>query len=143
MSDYRESADTVICLNALEHVEDDRDGLVNIRESLRPGGAAIILVPQGPEAFGSMDEVLEHKRRYTRAELQEKMTAAGFQVQQILSFNRATWPGWYLNSRLLRRRTLSHTQLWLFDALVPLWRRIDSRLPWPATSLIAIGVAGE
>lgn len=143
ISGYRSSADTVICLNALEHVEDDMDGLLNIRDCLRPGGVAIILVPQGPEAFGSMDEVLKHKRRYTREELREKMSKAGFQVERIISFNRATWPGWYLNSRLLRRRTLSRTQLWLFDLLVPLWRRIDDRLPWPSTSLIAIGTAGE
>ena len=142
MASYAESADTVVCLNSLEHVEDDTAALANIHRCLRPGGVAIVLVPQGPSAFGSMDEVLRHKRRYTTVELRQKMSAAGFQVDRIISFNRATWPGWYLNSRLLRRRTLSRIQLRLFDALVPLWRRIDPMLPWPPTSLIAIGVAG-
>ncbi|MBV8553451.1 MAG: glycosyltransferase [Acidobacteriaceae bacterium] len=140
---FRESADTVVCLNVLEHVADDLAGLENIHACLRPGGTAIILVPQGPQAFGSMDEVLEHKRRYTVEELKGKMAAAGFQVEQITFFNRATWPGWYLNSRILRRRTLSRLQLRVFDLLVPVWRRIDSRLPWPATSLIAIGIAAH
>jgi SAM-dependent methyltransferase len=143
MARYRNSADTVICLNALEHVRDDVDSLWNIRETLRPGGVAIILVPQGPQAFGSMDEVLEHKRRYTREELERKMESTGFRIERMMLFNRATWPGWYLNSKLMRRRTLSRTQLRLFDLLVPLWRRIDGRLPWPSTSLIAIGVAVE
>lgn len=143
MARYRASADTVVCLNALEHVRDDIDSLWNIRESLRPGGVAVILVPQGPQAFGSMDEVLEHRRRYTAEELQRKMESTGLRVERMISFNRATWPGWYLNSRLLRRRTLSKMQLRLFDRLVPLWRRIDNRLPWPSTSLIAIGVAAE
>lgn len=143
VSRFRQSADTVVCLNVLEHVADDLTGLTSIRSCLRPGGVAIVLVPQGPSAFGSMDEVLDHKRRYVREELQAKMTAAGFAVSQIIGFNRATWPGWYLNSRLLRRRTLSHTQLRLFDLLVPLWRRIDHKLPWPPASLIAIGIAPE
>lgn len=138
---FRQNADTVVCLNVLEHVADDLAGLRNIHSCLRPGGTAIILVPQGPGLFGSMDEVLQHKRRYTVPELAEKMAAAGFQVAQIAAFNHATWPGWYLNSRILRRRTLSRAQLRVFDLLVPLWRRIDHRLPWPATSLIAIGTA--
>ncbi|MBV8071498.1 MAG: hypothetical protein JO270_16435 [Acidobacteriaceae bacterium] len=71
------------------------------------------------------------------------MSAAGFQIAELTPFNRVTWPGWYLNSRLLRRRRLSRLQLRLFDLLVPFWRRIDDRLPWPATSLIAVGIAAH
>ena len=135
---FRQSAHTVVCLNVLEHIEDDRVALANIRACLRPGGTAIILVPQGPEIFGSMDEVLQHKRRYRKEELEEKISAAGFRVARMIGFNHATRPAWYLNSRLLRRRTLSRVQLRLFDLLVPLWRRVDQKLPWPATTLIAI-----
>ncbi len=137
---FKRSADTVVCLNVLEHIQEDRAALVSIHCCLRPGGAAIILVPQGPELFGSIDKVLEHKRRYTKEELLEKMSAAGFRVEQIIDFNRATRPGWYLNSCLLRKQTISRSQLRIFDLLVPLWRRVDDKLPWPANSLIAIGV---
>jgi SAM-dependent methyltransferase len=136
----RESFDTVVCLNVLEHIEDDETTLRNIYDALRADGKAIILVPQGPAAFGSLDEVLEHKRRYSKQELRRKIIAAGFHVQKLLRFNRATYPGWFLNSRILRRRTLSDIQLQLFDQLVPLWRVIDRYLPWPSTSLIAVGV---
>jgi hypothetical protein len=68
------------------------------------------------------------------------MVNAGFRLERILCFNRATYPGWIFNSRILRRRTLSDLQLQMFDATVPFWRRIDQFLPWPATSLIAVGV---
>lgn len=138
---FQNCADTVVCLNVLEHVAEDVIGLRNIRKCLRPGGAAIILVPQSPELFGSFDEVLQHKRRYTQNELKQKMSAAGFTVNQIICFNRVTWPGWYLNSKVLRRRTLSRMQLQFVDFLVPLWRKIDHALPWPSTSIIAIGLA--
>jgi len=137
----RQTADTVICLNVLEHVADDLSGLNNIHECLRPGGTAIILVPQGQSAFGTLDEVLEHKRRYSEDELRRKMSDAGFEVKHLIEFNRATWPGWYLNSKILRKRTLSRFQLTFFDLSVPLWRKIDRALPWPPTSLIAIGMA--
>ncbi len=140
VSRFQQSADTVVCLNVLEHIKDDRMALANIRHCLRPGGAAIILVPQGPEIFGTLDEALQHQRRYIKEELTEKMAAAGFRVAQMTGFNHATRPGWYLQGRLLKRRTLSRMPLRLFDLLVPLWKRIDHKLPWPANSLIAIGI---
>ena len=39
--------------------------LRNIWNILEPGGRAIILVPCGPELYGTLDEVLGHCRRYT------------------------------------------------------------------------------
>jgi SAM-dependent methyltransferase len=132
--------DAVVCLNVLEHIPDERATLKNLFSSLKAGGKAIILVPQGQQAFGSLDEVLLHKRRYSEQQLAREMEKAGFRLERMIRFNRATYPGWLLNSRILRRRTLSNSQLYLFDLMVPLWRRIDRVLPWPSTSLIAIGV---
>ncbi len=136
---FRESFDTVFCLNVLEHIMDDESALANLFCALKPGGQALVLVPQGRAAFGTLDHVLGHYRRYSRSELESKMKTAGFGLERILTFNRATFPGWFLNSRVLKRRTLSKTQLRFFDTLVPLWRLLDPVLPWPPTSLIAVG----
>jgi hypothetical protein len=68
------------------------------------------------------------------------MQQAGFAVEQIIEFNRISRPGWYINGRLLKRQKISHLQLRIFDRLVWLWRKIDRWLPWPSTSIIAIGV---
>ena len=48
--------DTVLCLNVLEQVEDDRQALSNIKKVLKKGGKAIILVANNPDLFGSLDE---------------------------------------------------------------------------------------
>src|SRR5208282_6473241 len=48
--------DTVICLNVLEHIEDDLEALRNIRSLLEDGGRAVILVPSGQNIFNSLDE---------------------------------------------------------------------------------------
>jgi glycosyltransferase involved in cell wall biosynthesis/phospholipid N-methyltransferase len=132
--------DTVVCLNVLEHVQNDLEGLRNIRAALAPGGRAIVLVPQDQSIYGTLDKVLGHYRRYSASELRERMEQAGLRVERMLEFNRITRPGWYLNGRILRRREFSMVQLHLFDLLVPLWKRIDGALPWPAVSLIGIGV---
>ncbi|MGH9654510.1 MAG: glycosyltransferase [Bryobacteraceae bacterium] len=139
---FRGRMDTIICLNVLEHVENDLAGLRNIHSSLKPGGRAILLVPQGPFAFGSFDRILGHFRRYTKEEFETKVHAAGFSIERMFPFNRATYPGWLLNAKLLGRRKLSRLQLALFDRAVPLARRLDPYLPWPATSLIAICTPG-
>lgn len=132
--------DTVICLNVVEHVEDDGLALRNIASALAEGGRAVILVPQGQSAYGTLDEVLGHYRRYSQAELHRKMEAAGLRVERMIEFNRVTLPGWFLNGRILKKRAFGRFQLWVFDHLVWLWRRIDRWLPWPSVSLIAIGV---
>ncbi len=136
----RESVDTVVCLNVLEHIEDDLAGLRNIHAALMPGGRAIILVPHGQEIYGTLDKALGHFRRYRHDELRARMEQSGFHVERILDFNRASRPGWYVNGKLLRRATISPFQLKLFDRLVWLWRRVDPLLPWPPTSIIAVGV---
>ena len=132
--------DTVVCLNVLEHVEDDLLGLRSIASVLQPGGRAIILVPHGQEIFGTLDTALGHYRRYSHDELRRKMELNGFRVERILNFNRISRPAWYVSGRILKRKALGRMQLKTFDLFVPLWRRIDALLPWPPTSIIAIGV---
>ena len=136
---FRGQMDTVICLNVVEHIEDDLGALRNIHGVLQEGGRAVILVPEGQSLFSSLDEELGHRRRYSEEQLREQMTAAGFDVEAVLPFNRISRPGWWLNGKVLKRRTIGRGQLRNFDRLVWLWRRVDSLLPWPPTSLIAVG----
>jgi glycosyltransferase involved in cell wall biosynthesis len=130
--------DTVICLNVIEHVEDDRGALRNIRSVLEPGGQAIILVPQGPFNFGTLDEVLGHFRRYTDASLSAAARDAGFEVAQMVTFNRVGTIAWFLNGRLMKRRTFGLMQIKALNLLVPVMRMVDRILPLPPLSLIAI-----
>ncbi|MBI4893846.1 MAG: glycosyltransferase [Acidobacteria bacterium] len=135
----RESVDTVVCLNVLEHVEDDALALRNIYSTLSPGGRAIILVPEGMSVYGELDRVLGHCRRYDDAELRRKMQSAGFSLETLFQFNRVTRPGWWWNGRILKRRRFSRIQLGIFDSLVWLWRILDPFFPWKGTSIIAVG----
>jgi glycosyltransferase involved in cell wall biosynthesis len=133
--------DTVVCLNVVEHVEDDLAALRNIRSALMPGGRAIILVPQDQRLFGTLDKVLEHYRRYSPSQLESLMKEAGFVMERTLQFNRITRPGWWWNGQVLKRRTFGRLQLRMFDWIVPFSRRIDPLLPWTAVSVIGIGLA--
>jgi glycosyltransferase involved in cell wall biosynthesis len=135
---FANSMDTVICLNVLEHVEDDPMGLANIYSALDRGGRAIVLVPEGQSVFGTIDVALGHFRRYSEEELKKKMEAAGFQVERVLRFNRVSRFPWYVSGKILKRTSLDWNQMQLYDRCVWLWRRIDPFLPWKPTSIIGI-----
>ena len=139
-TEFAAAMDTVVCLNVLEHIEDDLTGLRNIHSALRPGGRAVILVPHGQDIFGTLDVALGHFRRYSREELQTRMEQVGFRVERILDFNRVSRYPWYLSGRILKRQTLGPFQMKLFDSLVWLWRYLDRLLPWPPTSIIAVAI---
>jgi glycosyltransferase involved in cell wall biosynthesis len=130
--------DTVICLNVIEHVEDDVAALRNIRDVLAPNGKAIVLVPQGPEIMGTLDEVLGHKRRYTRETFTKLASDAGFEIRNLIMFNRVGRPAWWLNGKVLRRREFGLGQILALNALTPVFRRVDEKLPFDALSLIAV-----
>jgi glycosyltransferase involved in cell wall biosynthesis len=129
---------SVICLNVVEHLEDDVNALRNIRRSLDRNGRAIILVPNGPGLYGSLDRVLGHYRRYTRKQLVAVCEQAGFHVEKLLKFNHVGAPGWWWNGRVLRKKTFGFWQIKLLNTILPLVRPIDRFLPFPHLSWIAI-----
>jgi glycosyltransferase involved in cell wall biosynthesis/phospholipid N-methyltransferase len=130
--------DTVICLNVIEHVPDDRVALSNIRSALASGGRAIVLVPQGQWNFGTLDEVLGHRQRYSKDALRRLAADVGLEVEQIVDFNRTGTAAWFLNGKILRRRTFGLVQIKLLNLLTPLFRLVDRLVPLPALSLIAV-----
>ncbi|HWQ32725.1 MAG TPA: bifunctional glycosyltransferase/class I SAM-dependent methyltransferase [Blastocatellia bacterium] len=132
--------DTALMINVLEHVPDPHSALKSLHQSLAPGGRAVILVPQHPWLYGTFDEVLEHRERYTAAQLREALTAAGFRVEQTFDFNRFSVPGWWWNGRLFRRKHFSKIQLKLVETAMPVLKRIDRLWPWRGLSVIGVGV---
>jgi glycosyltransferase involved in cell wall biosynthesis len=130
--------DTIICLNVLEHLEDDRRAMSHIAGRLNPGGKAILLVPQGGWLYGSQDEVLGHKRRYSQQALQEAGEKAGLRLVELIEFNRISTIPWYVNGRWLRKKTFGRFQMTVLDLLIPVAKRLDRWLPWPSLSLIGV-----
>jgi glycosyltransferase involved in cell wall biosynthesis len=130
--------DTVVCLNILQHAEQDEQALKNMFEALTPGGKAVILVPHGKWLFGPLDRALGYARRYSRNDLIVKCRRAGFEMERVFSYNRAGLMAWFVNGKLFRRNRFGKLSLKLFDSLVWLWRILDKILPIPGVFLIGI-----
>jgi SAM-dependent methyltransferase len=137
-AEFRDSFDTVLCANVLEYTGDPALTVSNLSSTLKPGGALIVLVPQGPSLYGSIDLAMGHKQRFQRQGVIRLLQEAGMKVESIRSFNRISAPSWWLYSRVLRAGHINKVALKVFDKTVWIWRRIDPALPWPGLSLILI-----
>jgi len=135
----RERYDTVVGANVLEHVEDDEAALRQIFALLEPGGHVVLVVPMLRALYGSIDQAIHHFRRYERAELEETLVKAGFEVETTAPMNALGILGWWLNSVVLRRRTVPGVQARVNDLLAP-WLRFEEKLGLSVgMSLLAVG----
>ena len=138
IDNIKESVDTIICINVLEHIVEDSKVLANLRDALVKGGRLIILVPQGQWLYSSLDKAVGHVKRYSKDELAGLLRENGYEIEKMITFNKVGLPGWILNGKLLRRNKMAKYQLKIYDSFVFLWRRIDTFLPWPGLSVIAV-----
>jgi len=138
--------DTVVCLNVLEHVEDQDRALGNMERILRPsGGRLVLLVPAHPALYSPLDQSLGHFRRYSRADLEARVRQAGLAVEKTFAFNLLGVAGWFTNGRLLKKSRLPIGQLALYEKMAPvvlgLERRAGESLPL-GLSWIVVARAG-
>jgi glycosyltransferase involved in cell wall biosynthesis len=130
--------DTVLCVNVLEYAADPGTVIESAARVLNPGGCIIVLAPQSPALFGSLDRTLGHRRRFSRGELRALLDKHDFAVHRIYQLNKIGTPGWWLYGKVLRRKHISKVMLKIFDKTVWFWRRVDSLMPWPGLSLIVV-----
>lgn len=114
--------DVIGAFDVIEHIDDDMSVLRGVRQALKPGGHAVITVPQYPFLWGVLDEIVHHKRRYRRGELVGKALQAGFEVRFVSSFLFMLFPLMLL-SRLLDRGGKQEQDVQAFDRRVrfPRW----------------------
>ncbi len=138
-----ERFDTIVCLNVLEHIEDDLTALRTLSSLLEPGGHLILLVPAIPSIYGTLDRALGHCRRYTPGKLRSLYEEIPFMMRHLEYFNMAGIAGWWFTGRVLRRELIPLGLLSLYDWFVPLFR-LERLLPLRVgQSLIAIGQRGS
>jgi glycosyltransferase involved in cell wall biosynthesis len=130
--------DTVVCLNVLEHIEDDRAVLQNLRRVLPEGACLIFLVPFNPALTSEFDRQIGHFRRYKDGELDSKMEQAGFRVERQFYFNKAGVLAWWFGNKLMKQRTITPWQLKVYNFLTPIFRILDLIMPGSGLSTIVV-----
>lgn len=138
----RERFDTVLTVNLLEHLPEERDAL-RLWSRLCRGGRLLAVVPAGMWLYGSLDEQAGHFRRYDKEGLRALLEANGLQVESLHHLNAVGALGWFLFARILRRDIGSGSTglaVRVYDRLVlPAARALDPLLrPLWGQSLVAV-----
>ena len=133
------SFQTVIGINVLEHVEDDKKALFHLGNVLKPSGRLLLLVPAKKWAYTDLDRQLGHFRRYEKKELGEKLVKASFHIEKLYFFNIVGLMSWIIRDKIQRSGGLRPYQISSFDSIVPILKRVESKVRMPVgISLIAI-----
>jgi SAM-dependent methyltransferase len=131
--------DTIICINVLEHVQDDVAAVAAMADVVDPGGAVAILVPAHPALFGQYDEMEGHYRRYSRKGLRRLIMEAGLDLVRLHRFNMLGAAGWWFQYRLLRRRIHGQGHFKTLQAVLPVLKAVEKRIKPPfGLSLVAV-----
>jgi SAM-dependent methyltransferase len=134
--------DTVVCVNVLEHIENDMEAVERMRGMLHgAAGRIVLVVPAVPAAYGPIDAALGHFRRYTPARVRAVLGQAGFSVEHLQYSNVIGLLGWLVNARLARRVQQSDTQIRLFDRVIVPWSSLLERWVPPPIGLSLIAAA--
>jgi SAM-dependent methyltransferase len=84
--------DVAAALDVVEHLDDDRAGLAELRRVVKPGGFLLVTVPAYPRLWGPHDVVNEHRRRYARRTLIAAAKASGWTPLSVSHFNSILLP---------------------------------------------------
>jgi SAM-dependent methyltransferase len=95
------SIDLVVAFDILEHIVEDDLAAAEIRRVLAPGGTALVAVPADMALWSEHDAAVGHVRRYTRSSLEAVMAKAGFEIDEVKSWNVLLRPA----IRIYRRRS--------------------------------------
>ncbi len=82
-----QSFELVTAFDVIEHIEDDRNALLEFRRLLRPRGWLLVYTPALPWLYNDHDRKVHHKRRYLKGELREKLEEAGFEIVHLSYVN--------------------------------------------------------
>lgn len=75
----KQKYDIVLMADVLEHIDDDSGFLEAAKLHLKAEGILVIGVPAHQNLFSQYDQLVGHKRRYGRNQLEKKLRLAGFE----------------------------------------------------------------
>src|SRR6266850_191752 len=101
--------DVIGAFDVLEHIQEDNQVLSQMREALKPCGLILLTVPQHPWLWSPIDEYACHIRRYSPAEIHEKVRTAGFKILRSTSFVSILLPA-MLASRLKQKQVFGEAK---------------------------------
>lgn len=115
---FSDRFDIIGAFDVLEHIDDDRAVMISAARALKDEGLFVVSVPQYMSLWSPLDDLVRHKRRYSRRELAGKLRDAGFDVVYATSFVFLLFPAMVAVRLLDRGRSTDRDEKAEFDKRV-------------------------
>jgi SAM-dependent methyltransferase len=133
--------DSVLAINVLEHIEDDRGTLRELAKLVRPGGKVVMWVPAYMQLYGDFDRAVGHVRRYTPTTLTASFVAAGLDPVDVRPVNLLGGIAWWATVRRAGVGSPNPRLVSVYDRfVVPVTRALERRVVPPFGQSV-LGVA--
>ena len=124
--------DAAILVNVLEHIEDDRLALSDIKKILKPGGYMLLFVPALRILYSEFDKLVGHYRRYHRDELGQMVSDTGFEIISNKYCDVLGALPWLVLNRFFGSTELNPALARIYDFIgVPMTRAFELMVPPP------------
>lgn len=132
--------DSIICMNVMEHVNDDSAFLAKLFSVLKPGGVLFLLVPSHQWLYSKYDVTTGHFRRYTKASMSRFALPPNIEQIAQYYFNWVGALGWFFVFKLLKRNPSKNLEgdIGFFNRLIPFIKCFSPR--WMPLGLSVITV---
>ena len=136
---------TVVAINVLEHIEDDRGALRELASMVEPGGRIVLWVPGYQQLYGDFDRAVGHVRRYTPTTLTSAIVGAGLRPDLARPVNLLGGIAWWVT---VRRGGVGRPRPGLVRAydrfVVPCTRALERRVTPPfGQSVLGVAVVPD
>mgnify|MGYP002622424952 CR=1 FL=1 len=128
---YQEYFDSILYINVMEHIDNDKAEINFIYNVLKPDGYVCIFVPALSFLFSNFDRSIGHKRRYHRQQLKKLFASNGFQIITTKYIDFIGFFIWYFYFKFLKRR-LGKIETSTYDKLaIPIIRKLETLVQAP------------
>jgi len=132
------SFDSVLYIDVLEHIEDDREELRRASKLLRPGGHLIVLAPAHQFLYSAFDKAIGHYRRYSRRDLVGTAPST-VSVRRAVYLDAVGLAASLANRLALRQSLPTAAQIQFWDhMIVPVSRLLDPLLAFTLGKTVVV-----
>jgi len=123
--------DSILYVNVLEHIEDDKTELEHIKYSLSENGYACIFVPALSWLYSDFDDSIGHYRRYHKKDLIKLVKSSGLRIVKVEYIDFFGIIPWYISMVVLKNK-LNEGHVKIYDKYIyPCTKLIERIFPVP------------
>lgn len=118
---FEEAFDVICLFDVLEHLDDEKRALNQMKSLLKPGGKIILTVPAHQWLWSLDDTIAGHKKRYTKKTLTKAFKLSNLTPIQTRYFFKFILPFLFLRTWLRRDKKMDENVSKQLNFTLPLW----------------------